>query len=376
MAKKKQVTDEKNKGEWGERYFFPKIIHEKKIKLADKDLNTHECSNFITITKLTTSNPPESFSLESDDRVTVTNEDKGEQREIDLSDTINENILKRIISKIQKETGTFEVSEFNSIYEKLGIGNIKGGTSYQKADIVLDIKDGDTEEKDVGFSIKSRFGKDPTLLNATGQTNFIYEVDGFPIESLNVVNEIKTRTKYQDRIKKIQELGGLFKYTGITSKTLLENLFTIDKNLHELISKMLLRFYVDREEMLNANLSKLKDSGKLDSFNNKKLQSLKAIVKKLLIAILFGMFPSKKWDGENEAEGLIVVKENGDLVCFYNKNLTALGDYLLENTYFETPSSKNAKTGKRVGNRKMAELYENDGKVYLNFGLQIRLKVG
>ena len=90
MAKKKQVTDEKNKGEWGERYSFPKIIHEKKIMLADKDLNIPDSCNFITITKLTTSNPPESFSLESDDRVTVTNEGAGEPREIDLSDTINE----------------------------------------------------------------------------------------------------------------------------------------------------------------------------------------------------------------------------------------------------------------------------------------------
>ena len=53
-----------------------------------------------------------------------------------------------------------------------------------------------------------------------------------------------------------------------------------------------------------------------------------------------------------------------------------LDSKLLKNTYFETPASEHTKTGKRAGNQKMGELYENGGKVYLNFNLQIRLKVG
>jgi len=50
-----------------------------------------------------------------------------------------------------------------------------------------------------GFSIKSDLGNAPTLLNASGATNFVYEVEGLTADDIAEINSINTRTKIIDR---------------------------------------------------------------------------------------------------------------------------------------------------------------------------------
>jgi len=366
----KKKADKKNKGEWGERYCCPKIIHTRQIRFGDKDLNIPDNNNFITVSKLTTADQQQSFSLEPNTSLVAVTKGAGKPESKNLEKIINENTLNNIISEIKKgktDKATFELPEFKSMEKKLGI-NFKGGTSSQKADIFLDIEYDGTKKKDVGFSIKSGFGAPPSLLNATAQTNFVYEIPGCSKESLSEVNEITTgQYRIINRIKKIRELGLGFKYANMTSEIFCKNLTEIDKALPELISKMLPQFYINRYDRLSCNLFKLSDFGK-DTIKGK------TEIKEFLMAIMFGMVPSKEWTRKHQAEGLIVVKGNGDLVCFYEKNFTAGKDYLFEKAYFDTPSRKNANMGKKAGGQEMAELYEKKGKVYINLGLQIRLK--
>lgn len=372
MAKKKQVADKKNKGEWGERYCFPKIIQTQKIKFGDKDLNIPNNNNFITISKLTTADLQQSFSLKPNNTLVHETKGAGKPNSINFVKIINKKTLNEIISKIKKgEKGkrTFELPELKSIEKQLGVDNMKGGSSDQKSDIFLDIKYNSVKEVKVGFSIKSIVGNNPSLLNATGHTNFVYEIKGLTSKHKLVVNSIKTRFKYIDRIKKIKELGGGFNYTKITSGSFNENLSKIDSKLPKLISNMLLHYYIDRYERLSCNLFKLSNFGKVKSKD-------KIAIENFLIAILFGMFPSKIWDSKKKARGLIVVKGDGDLVCFYDKgkSVKAGKEYLFGHAYFETPSSKNAITSKKAGGQEMLQLYEEEGKLYINLPLQIRLK--
>lgn len=52
------------------------------------------------------------------------------------------------------------------------------------------------------------------------------------------------------------------------------------------------------------------------------------------------MVPSKEWNGDIVAQGgYIVVKENGDVVCYHLYNRDEFRNYLFEKTKFETASS-------------------------------------
>jgi len=76
------------------------------------------------------------------------------------------------------------------------------------------------------------------------------------------------------------------------------------------------------------------------------------------------MTPSGIWIGKYDATGgIIIVKEDGDLVCYHIYNRNEFQDYLLNNTRFEQASTSRYKFG---------SLYKENGKIYLKLNLQIR----
>jgi DNA (cytosine-5)-methyltransferase 1 len=93
------------------------------------------------------------------------------------------------------------IPEFEIIQTALGLTLIKGGTSSQKADIFLDIHNEILTKENEGFGIKSYLGSKPTLLNASGNTNFIFEIENLAKDKVDKINAINTRTKLTDSIK-------------------------------------------------------------------------------------------------------------------------------------------------------------------------------
>ena len=90
-------------------------------------------------------------------------------------------------------------------------------------------------------------------------------------------------------------------------------------------------------------------------------------VKNFLVASALGMVPHTPWNGKYEANGgYLVVKDDGDILCyhFYDRNL--FEDYLYNNTRLESPSQTKYK---------FAELYRGeDGNQYFKLNLQVRFK--
>ena len=83
-----------------------------------------------------------------------------------------------------------------------------------------------------------------------------------------------------------------------------------------------------------------------------------------MVATALGMLPSKAWSGRYEATGgYLVVKSDGDVICFHLYDRNLLEDYLFNNTKFETPSKSRYNMG---------EVYRNGDKYYFNLVLQIR----
>ena len=80
--------------------------------------------------------------------------------------------------------------------------------------------------------------------------------------------------------------------------------------------------------------------------------------------VALGMMPSQVWTGKYDATGeYLIVKENGDVLCYHIYNRNEFEDYLLNNTKLDTASSSRHEFGK---------IYEEEGELYFNLNLQIR----
>ncbi|WP_338792774.1 HpaII family restriction endonuclease [Bernardetia sp. MNP-M8] len=245
--------------------------------------------------------------------------------------------------------------------------NIKGGNSNQKADILLDIENEIIQKENEGFGIKSYLGSKPTLLNASGNTNFIFKINGIEEGNKTIideVNKINTRTKLKDRINKIEELGGFFEYVGAEKETMDFNLKMIDSQMPQLIGKILLCFYKERVSSMEKITKKI--TAKSQDRENTKDEEilLKNKIKNLLVSILLGFFAGTKWNGSYESNGTIVMKNDGNCVGFHVVEMGNLKNYLFENIKLDTPST----TRHRFG-----QLYsEKNGELFFKLNLQLR----
>ncbi|NOQ35637.1 MAG: HpaII family restriction endonuclease [Methylococcaceae bacterium] len=355
------MPNTKNKGEWTELYSFLKVLNDKKLMLADKNLNIINKGDHFNVTKVTTLNIAESCYLLEDDFVLVKNEDTGVETKIKVSGFLNSNVLINLANSISDGSKTFNIPEFDLIQDTLGISIVKGGNSNQKSDIVLDINNNQISKTNEGFGIKSYLGSKPTLLNASGNTNFIFEILNLKSSHIDDVNSINTRTKLKDRIGKIHCLGGSFKFDRIETESMEYNLSMVDSLIPEIISTMLLEFYLNRTNAISANLENVFNN--INSFGTD-LISLQIKVKRLLVSILLGFFAGKKWDGRYVSNGTIVVKGTGEQVAFHVIDKDSLENYLFENIKFDTPSTTRYRYGSLI--------LENDGKIYFKLNMQLR----
>lgn len=357
------MTETKNKGEWTELLVFVKLLAEQKLYLSDKDLNKK--IDFFNLKKVTTRNLDLDFYIIDKSTIISTDRITKEKKQIDISELLSKESLTSIKDSIIKGKRTFNIPQFDIIQKSLGFDVIKGGTSSQKSDIVLDIHNNDIEKHNEGFGIKSYLGSKPTLLNASGNTNFIFRIDDFDPSKIDEVNEIESRTKLKDRILFIEKFGGKFKYVGAEKETMEHNLKISDSLMPNIVGHLLISFYKKRISSLTKIVDDIHEVGDLNKeINYGEKTSLEIKIKRLLIDILLGFFAGKKWDGNYLANGTIVMKKSGDCLGFHIIDSKSLKDYLFENISLDTPSTTRHRFGK---------LYkEKDGKLYFKLNLQLR----
>ena len=233
----------------------------------------------------------------------------------------------------------------------------------KKADVVAVIHDRITSTKvPLGFSVKSMVGGASSLLNASGNTNFIFEVAGF-IGDLDEINKISGGSKVRDRLKAIIEQGGNVTFVANSSKTFASNLKKIDTALPKFVARMLYRYFSGDNSSVNHLTESLFKDKTLSEFDLSK-SDYEYKIKNLLDAAALGMVPGTKWNGLTETHGgYIVVKQDGEVVCYHLYNRDEFSSYLYENTKFESAGTNRHKYGK---------LYEENGKLFFKLNLQIR----
>jgi type II restriction enzyme len=230
----------------------------------------------------------------------------------------------------------------------------------RKEDILMVLHDINTgTEPTVGFSIKSRLGQASTLFNASGATNFLYEVIAKSKETL----DSRMDQKIKDYLSSSLEKGFNFKFIGTSNETFTNNLRMVDSQFPLLISKLLFNFYSGKSKnLLTDALTTIVEENPFGLENHANWYEHK--LKAFITGVALGMVPTRPWSGDFDANGgYIVVKEDGDVLCYHIYNLSEFQEYLLNNTKFDFPSTTRHGYG---------DIEEIGGKQIFKLNLQIR----
>ena len=348
--------------EWSELYVLLKLLAEGKLYAADKNANKIP-SFYYNVFKILRSEKNLNLVYSRETEVKVINAETGElicSVPIKTFAKQTDKLLADMKSKKDTE-GAFELPDTWRFAESISCQSLKA-KSQDKADIHLMVHDIMSGRDDTfGFSIKSQLGSPSTLFNASGATNFIYIVTERML-SQNEIDKFNNLKKFKQKFEYLRSLGADIEFDDVDNKTFDFNLKMVTSEMSEVFAEMIKVYYEGRANKISEITEIVAKSGIVNTLDN--AVYLKHKVKTLLTNIALGMVPNTLWTGDYEATGgYIIVKEDGDVVCYHIYNRNAFMNYMFDNTRFDTPSQSKHGFGK---------IYEQDGWQLLKLNAQIR----
>ncbi len=277
-----------------------------------------------------------------------------------------ENLLKAI----NENDGAFGVPQIEAFMNNIYCHSLKAKSS-DKADIRIILYDRRTRiNSEMGFSIKSQLGGDSTLLNASKATNFNFKITGGDLsdKEITAINSIHPkRNKVIERVNAIKNKGALLVFDKVDNSTFRNNLVMLDGDLPVIIANLLL-------EQLNSGVSTLKElTDKITATNPLKYDIGQASpfyaykIKHLLTSAALGMMPATAWNGKFDANGgYLIVKKDGEILCYHFYDRNRFEDYLFSNAYLERSST--------TRHEYASIIKEADGSLSFKLNFQVRLK--
>lgn len=356
-----------NKGEWSELYVFIKLLGDGKLYAADSDLQKIQGIFYpiIKILRDECSENKKEYIIKGN--ISIVDGTNGKQL---LQIPKKEFLLKsrELLERLKRASGrSFDIPEMDEFLKKIKCKNLKP-TKTEKADIKIMVHDLRTGQKPtLGFSIKSMLGKKSTLFNPGKGTNFIYKITGKNRLDLSLVNSIEEESKITNRLKYLNDAGFKLEFYKIQSENLKLNLQLIDSKLPEIIAHILLYRYTENTDAnLDSLLKIIKNKNPLEFKKESDHPFYEYKIKNFLTDVALGMTPEQVWKGIYDATGgIIIVKEDGDIVCYHIYNRNEFQEYLLKNTKIEQASTTRYEFG---------EVYEESGGYFIKLNLQIRFK--
>ena len=260
----------------------------------------------------------------------------------------------------------FEIHASEAFMSTIGCTKLKA-PSRDKADIHIVIHDLRTNMTPLlGFSIKSQLGSASTLLNAGATTNITYTICGKNLSDEEIA-EINSIDSHLERMAEIGKQGCSLSYKEIDSAVFMNNLQFLDICMPQFIADCLLVDSVGEDSSLTHCVSEVAKKNPF-GYNGKNVAEFyEHKMKVLLLSAALGMTPGKEWTGRYDANGgYLVVRKDGEIVCYHFYNQNDVEDYLYNNTRFERACR---------GRYNFGSLYRgDDGGVYIKLNLQIRFK--
>ena len=354
-----------NKGEWSEIYTLFRLLGEGKVHAGDANMNKLDLY-YPILNIIREESRRYEYKPDVDQNVVVVDEDGIEYARISMDRFMQESVS--LLEEIKSaKKSAFEIPSSEDFMNTIGCTKLKA-PSKDKSDIHIIIHDLRTNmTPQLGFSIKSQLGSASTLLNAGDPTNILYRLCGTELTDTQI-DEINAIDSHLKRMSAIHDAGCRLQYEDIEHETFKNNLLFLDSNMPQFIADCLL------VDSMPDSVSDIKDAVERVANKNPLAFTGKNVtafyehkMKVLLLDAALGMTPAKEWNGRYDANGgYIVVRKDGEIVCYHFYNRNDVEDYLYSNTRFERASR---------GRYKYGSLFRReDGNVYIRLNLQIRFK--
>lgn len=391
-----------NKGEWSELYAHIRLLADGLVFSGDEKYDRIEDESFpiIKVFRREKGNDIDTVYIVDSAKKQILIQ--GDKKEVLISQEQFDTTAKWLLEQIKAgKNNSFKIPGVEEYMKAFNMHHIKA-SSANKEDIRMVLHDMRVERnREMGFSIKSRLGGKSTLFNSNGDgTNFRYQIIGNitdeQISYLNLISRYFRRNKnhqyteeevieqneafaklpeeYQKRkpaffsvwFSLLEDWGYKLQYDGVVDNIFKNNLRNIDSHFHKILACCLIKYY---EHSMSSSVKDIIDSvaefDPCEIGDSDKKFWYELVMKRFLIIVALGMTPNKIWNGVYAANGgYLVVKEDGDIVCYHFYDRNQLENYLLNNTAFETPSTSR---------HKISEVYrDEDGKAYIKLNPQIR----
>lgn len=254
---------------------------------------------------------------------------------------------------------TFESEFGNQLLKLLGRTSPSATSASQVNDLELVLIDqwAGAPTPPVGFSIKSQVGSPATLLNASGATNFEFQIAHDATLNFQEIVE-ESKGSVQKLVKNLLLAGCKLEFNKILSPSFEHKLNLLDSKMVENVADLVKTFY-SSEFNLMSDVTNLAFPSSSPNSSQKVFKT-----KQFLGAIAMGLRPSGDWDGDvTKFKGMIIVKKSGQILLFYVHNLLPFQDFLFSSVKFEVASTKRHKFG---------AIFQRDGEHYIVLNLQIR----
>lgn len=351
-----------NVGEWSELYTLFKLLADGKLYAADAETNKIPTICYDVLKVLRTQNDGK-FDYCRSTEIIVEN---AETREVICHIPIQTFVEQtdKLLAGIRAEKnskGAFEIPEVWSFAESIKCSSLKAKSS-DKSDIHLMVHDIMSGRDDTfGFSIKSQLGSPSTLFNASGATNLLYKVTGKTLTN-DEITQFNSFKKFKDKFDYLGSLGADVEFVRVENETLNFNLKMVTAEMPEIFAEMIKCYYQGKANTIPELTDLVSKAGITSTLNNKVYCSHN--VKEMLTNIALGMVPNTLWIGDIDATGgFIIVKEDGDVVCYHIYNRNEFKNYIFAATRFDTPSQSKHGFG---------SIYEENGTQWLKLNVQIR----
>ncbi len=346
-----------NKGEWSELYTFLYLLENSNLVIVDENLEIIE-KNLFKLLEIILAD--KKYKTEEKYITKLSDNKKIKEYSIGYLSEQNKILLSKILAH-KSAKGSFDINEIQPLIDDLFDGQKPKGASNVKGDLTANVLDNKFNKiVNLKYNIKSSLGSPATLLNASNNTNFIYEVVGIDDTIMNQSNNINTSKKLLDRCQFLNSCRVNINFIKVESTIFEYNLKLIDSNLDKFLANMLYTSYEKNTKDIKELISIISKNEDEINFYNKKISDFAN-------AVTFGMRAGEKWNGINEVNGgIILVTENGavyllDLIYFKD----IVDKYLIDNIKLDSPSSSRYK---------MFDIYKENGKYFFKLNLQIRFK--
>lgn len=357
-----------NIGEWSEPYALIKLIADGKLHLGGPNFQKIDDTFYPILKVIRNEKDRDIIFIKKEDVVFISD------GKLDFTIPLiafEENAIvcldKIKASKKKSTKGPFEIPEIENFINSFSLTTLKA-KSKLKNDITVQIEDLKTIiSPTLGFSVKSQLGSPSTLVNASDPTNFTYNIAGnhLDLSQITLINEEKNFSK---KIKLLHQLGAYLKFEKVEHPIFASNLQTIDFNFDKILAEVILLFYENETRGINtvANFIDIvteRNSIGYDLNVNSSIYQM--IMRKFLTDYALGMRAAEVWKRDYQATGgYLIVRNDGELLCYHFYFTKNFEDYLYNNTKLETPDE-------RLG---YGQIYFENNIPKIKLNLQIRFR--